>query len=41
LHRYSIIGYQGVINLVNWIVNTILDELDRKSINTTSFDVIR
>lgn len=41
LHRYPIIGYQGVINLVNWIVNTILDELDRKSINTTSFDVIR
>jgi len=41
LHRYPIIGYQGAINLVNWIVNTILDEMDRKTINTTSFDVIR
>jgi len=41
LHRYPIIGYQGVINLVNWVVNTILDEMDRKTINTTSFDVIR
>ncbi len=41
LHRYPIIGYQGVLNLVNWVVNTILDELDRKTINTTSFDVIR
>jgi len=41
LHRYPIVGYQGAINLVNWIVNTILDELDRKTINTTSFDVIR
>ena len=41
LHRYPIIGYQGVINLVNWVVNTILDEMDRKTIDTTSFDVIR
>lgn len=41
LHRYPIIGYQGAINLVNWIVNTVLDEMDRRTINTTSFDVIR
>ncbi len=41
LHRYPIVGYQGVINLVNWVVNTVLDEMDRKTINTTSFDVIR
>jgi len=41
LHRYPIISYQGAINLVNWIVNTILDEMDRKTINTTNFDVIR
>ncbi|NOY64812.1 MAG: nitrogenase molybdenum-iron protein subunit beta [Nitrospirae bacterium] len=41
LHRYAIVGYQGVINLVNWIVNTVLDEMDRASINTQSFDVIR
>ncbi len=41
IHRYPIIGYHGVINLVNWVVNTVLDEMDRKTINTTSFDVIR
>lgn len=41
LHRYPIIGYQGVLNLVSMIVNTVLDEMDRKTIHTTSFDVIR
>ncbi len=41
LHRYPIIGYQGAINLLNWIVNTVLDEMDRKTVNTASFDVIR
>lgn len=41
LHRYPVIGYQGVINLVNWIVNTVLDEMDRKTMDTMSFDVIR
>lgn len=41
LHRYPIIGYQGAINLVNWVVNTVLDEMDRKTMHTTSFDVIR
>ncbi len=41
LHRYPIIGYQGALNLLNWIVNSVLDEMDRKTINTASFDVIR
>ncbi|MBI5058056.1 MAG: nitrogenase molybdenum-iron protein subunit beta [Nitrospirae bacterium] len=41
LHRYPIIGYQGALNLVSLIVNTVLDEMDRKTMNTTSFDVIR
>ena len=41
LHRYPIIGYQGVLNMVTQVVNTVLDELDRKTMNTTSFDVIR
>lgn len=41
LHRYPIIGYQGAINLATWIVNTVLEELDRNSIDTASFDVIR
>ncbi|NES67233.1 MAG: nitrogenase molybdenum-iron protein subunit beta, partial [Okeania sp. SIO2D1] len=44
-HRYSILGYKGAFNLLNWIVNTILDELDRGSmelgVNDTSFDLIR
>lgn len=45
LHRYSTLGYQGAINLLNWIVNRVLEEAD----NTTnipgktdiSFDLIR
>lgn len=45
LHRYSIYGYQGAINLLNWIVNTILDELDRNTIvpakTDISYDLIR
>jgi nitrogenase molybdenum-iron protein beta chain len=41
LHRYPIIGYQGAINILTSIVNTVLDEMDRKTMNTTSFDVIR
>lgn len=41
MHRYSTIGYQGGLNVLNWIVNTILDELDRSTIDTTSFDAIR
>ena len=44
-HRYSILGYKGAFNLINWIVNTILDELDRGSmdlgVNDTSFDLVR
>jgi nitrogenase molybdenum-iron protein beta chain len=41
LHRYPIIGYQGALNLTSWIVNSVLDEMDRKTIHTASFDVIR
>ncbi|WP_017716684.1 nitrogenase molybdenum-iron protein subunit beta [Kamptonema formosum] len=45
LHRYSTIGYQGAINLLNWIVNTVLDELDRNTIipakTDISYDLIR
>ncbi len=40
LHRYPIIGYQGALNLLVWIVNTVLEELDRKA-PAHSFDVIR
>jgi nitrogenase molybdenum-iron protein beta chain len=31
LHRYPIIGYSGVINIITLIVNTFLDEVDRNS----------
>jgi nitrogenase molybdenum-iron protein beta chain len=45
LHRYSTIGYQGGLNLLTWMVNTILDEMDRNTIDTAktdySFDIIR
>jgi nitrogenase molybdenum-iron protein beta chain len=45
LHRYSTIGYAGALNLLNWIVNTVLDELDRSTIipskTDISYDLIR
>lgn len=45
LHRYATYGYQGAINLLNWIVNTLLDELDRNTIipakTDISYDLIR
>ncbi|OUC14059.1 MAG: nitrogenase molybdenum-iron protein subunit beta [Alkalinema sp. CACIAM 70d] len=45
LHRYATYGYQGTINLLNWVVNTLLDELDRNTIipakTDISYDLIR
>ena len=45
LHRYATFGYSGAINLLNWIVNTLLDELDRNTIipakTDISYDLIR
>jgi nitrogenase molybdenum-iron protein beta chain len=41
LHRRPIIGYEGAINLLTHIVNTVLEEMDRESMDTTSFDLIR
>jgi nitrogenase molybdenum-iron protein beta chain len=45
LHRYSTIGYSGAINLLNWIANSLLDELDRNTIipakTDISYDLIR
>ena len=45
LHRYSTIGYSGAINLLNWIVNTLFEELDRNtnipSKTDISFDLVR
>ncbi len=41
LYKRSILGYEGAVNLLMDIVNTVLDEMDRASIDTTSFDLIR
>jgi nitrogenase molybdenum-iron protein beta chain len=45
MHRYETLGYKGTLNLHNWIVNTILDELDRQTNipakTDISFDLIR
>ncbi|MDA8392280.1 MAG: nitrogenase molybdenum-iron protein subunit beta [Actinomycetota bacterium] len=40
LHRFPIVGYQGGINLLSSVVNTVLDELDRTAPDH-SFDLIR
>lgn len=45
LHRYSTIGYEGALNLLTWVVNSVLDELDRNTIipakTDISYDLIR
>jgi nitrogenase molybdenum-iron protein beta chain len=45
LHRYSTIGYEGAINLLNWIANGVLEALDRKTdtpaVTDISFDLVR
>ncbi|MBD2313082.1 nitrogenase molybdenum-iron protein subunit beta [Desertifilum sp. FACHB-1129] len=45
LHRYSTLGYAGALNWLNWIINTILDDLDRNTIipskTDISYDLIR
>ncbi|MBF0274343.1 MAG: nitrogenase molybdenum-iron protein subunit beta [Nitrospinae bacterium] len=39
LHRYPVFGYEGVINILNWTVNTLLDDLDNKA--TFNLDMVR
>jgi nitrogenase molybdenum-iron protein beta chain len=41
LHKRSIIGYRGAEALLTDIVNTVLDEMDRASIDNCSFDLVR
>jgi nitrogenase molybdenum-iron protein beta chain len=45
LHRYSIVGYKGALNLLNWIVNKILDIIDDQTSKIAktdfSFDLVR
>lgn len=40
LHRYPIVGYSGVINLITMIANTFLEEKDRAS-SDTYFELMR
>lgn len=40
LHRYPIVGYTGVINLISMIANTFLEEKDRTS-SDTYFEMMR
>ncbi|MCX8084016.1 MAG: nitrogenase molybdenum-iron protein subunit beta [Calditerrivibrio sp.] len=41
LHRYPIIGYKGGLNLLTWIVNKILDDLDEKTKDLPNYDIVR
>jgi len=41
LHKRPIIGYRGAENLLTDIVNTVLDEMDRTSMDSASFDLVR
>ncbi|MDH4199785.1 MAG: nitrogenase molybdenum-iron protein subunit beta [Spirochaetia bacterium] len=40
MHRYPVIGYQGAINMITWIVNAFLEELDRNS-DDAHFELLR
>ncbi len=40
LHRYPIIGYQGVINLITWIANAFIEKVDRES-DDEHFELLR
>lgn len=40
LHRYPVIGYQGALNLLTVLVNTVLDRLDKES-DGYNFDLVR
>ena len=40
-HRYPVWGYQGGLNVLVWILDKILDEMDRKSVDSCSFDTVR
>ena len=45
LHRYSISGYDGALNLLTWITNKVLDQLDEETKDIAStdyfFDLVR
>ncbi len=41
LHRYPTIGYKGGVQMLTWIVNRVLDDVDKKTMYTTSYDILR
>ena len=40
-HRYPVWGYQGALNTLVTVTDKILDEADRSSIDSASFDTVR
>jgi nitrogenase molybdenum-iron protein beta chain len=40
LHRYATIGYRGAINLITWIANALIDQVDRTS-DDAHFELLR
>jgi nitrogenase molybdenum-iron protein beta chain len=38
LHRYSMSGYKGALNLLTWITNSVLDSLDEETKNIAKTD---
>jgi nitrogenase molybdenum-iron protein beta chain len=40
LHRYATLGYKGAINLITWITNAFIEEMDRKS-DDAHFELLR
>jgi nitrogenase molybdenum-iron protein beta chain len=40
LHRYPTVGYQGAINLLTWIANTFLDQVD-ETCEDRNFEMMR
>jgi nitrogenase molybdenum-iron protein beta chain len=41
LHRYPTLGYKGGVQLLTWIVNEILDDIDDKTKDSPSYDLLR
>ena len=41
LHRYPTLGYKGGVQMLTWIVNEILDDIDNKTKDSPSYDLLR
>jgi nitrogenase molybdenum-iron protein beta chain len=40
LHRYATLGYKGAMNMITWITNAFIEEMDRKS-DDAHFELLR